>query len=283
MSILTTKFGRVGGIVRSNNPLDDDQIMRAAPSVFAESAHESRSSRYAYIPTINVVNGLRKEGFQPFFACQAGTRVEGKHEFTKHMLRFRHAHQINGAEANEIILINSHDGTSSYQMLAGCFRFVCQNGLICGDTVDDIRVKHSGKIIDNVIEGAFSVLDQFERVDAAKETMKQIELRPDFQHAFTRAALTLKYDDEESAPIEADQLNLSRRFDDRGSDLWKTFNRVQENIIRGGITGKRVNGRRRSSREVKGVSESVRLNRALWTLAESMAGILTGNSFQHAA
>ena len=25
-------------------------------------------------------------------------------------------------EANEIILINSHDGASSYQMLAGCFR-----------------------------------------------------------------------------------------------------------------------------------------------------------------
>ncbi|OZA36388.1 MAG: F plasmid protein 32-like protein (CMGI-2), partial [Hydrogenophilales bacterium 17-64-34] len=29
------------------------------------------------------------------------------------MLRLRHAAQINGAEANEIILLNSHDGTSS--------------------------------------------------------------------------------------------------------------------------------------------------------------------------
>jgi hypothetical protein len=38
------------------------------------------------------------------------------------MLRLRHASQINGAEANEIILLNSHDGTSSYQMLAGQFR-----------------------------------------------------------------------------------------------------------------------------------------------------------------
>ncbi|EER8463752.1 DUF945 domain-containing protein, partial [Escherichia coli] len=26
------------------------------------------------------------------------------------------------------ILLNSHDGTSSYQMLPGYFRFVCQNG-----------------------------------------------------------------------------------------------------------------------------------------------------------
>lgn len=44
-----------------------------------------------------------------------------------------------GAEANEIILLNSHDGTSSYQMLAGMLRFVCKNGLVCGDAVADVR------------------------------------------------------------------------------------------------------------------------------------------------
>src|SRR3546814_3036217 len=60
------------------------------------------------------------------------------------MIRLRHASQINGREANEIILLNSHDGTSSYQMLAGMFRFVCQNGLVCGDTVADVRVPHKG-------------------------------------------------------------------------------------------------------------------------------------------
>ena len=49
-------------------------------------------------------------------------RREDRRDFTKHMIRLRHASQINGAEANEIILLNSHDGTSSYQMLAGQFR-----------------------------------------------------------------------------------------------------------------------------------------------------------------
>jgi hypothetical protein len=56
------------------------------------------------------------------------------------MIRLRHASQINGSEANEIILLNSHDGMSSYQMLAGMFRFVCQNGLVCGDAIADVRV-----------------------------------------------------------------------------------------------------------------------------------------------
>ena len=60
---------------------------------------------------------------------QTRVRNEDRRDFTKHMIRLRHAGQINArGEANEIILLNSHDGTSSYQMLAGMFRFVCSNG-----------------------------------------------------------------------------------------------------------------------------------------------------------
>ena len=80
-----------------------------------------------YIPTIDVLRGLRKEGFEPFMVAQGQSRVEGKAEFTKHLIRMRHVRDESGhvsakPEANEIILINSHDGASSYQMLAGVFR-----------------------------------------------------------------------------------------------------------------------------------------------------------------
>jgi len=54
-------------------------------------------------------------------------------------------------------------------------------------------------------------------------------------------------------------------------DLWTTFNTVQENLIRGGLRGRTAKGNRTSTRAVKGVSENVRLNKALWTLAEKMA------------
>ena len=68
--------------------------------------------------TGDVLAGLQKEGFEPFMVCQSRTRIEDRREHTKHMVRLRHASQIVTNEANEIILINSHDGTSSYQMLA---------------------------------------------------------------------------------------------------------------------------------------------------------------------
>ncbi|MGF6920513.1 hypothetical protein OKW41_005881 [Paraburkholderia sp. UCT70] len=154
---LASSFHYGAPMLRADSPLSDDQIRRVAPSIFAHGKHESRSERYTYIPTIDVLRGLRNEGFQPFMICQTRVRDEGKREFTKHMLRLRHADQITGEEADEIVLLNSHDGTSSYQMLAGTFRFVCQNGMVAGENIADIRVPHKGNVIQNVINGAFDV------------------------------------------------------------------------------------------------------------------------------
>jgi hypothetical protein len=120
---LSTRFARTTRVLRGDSPLSEDQMRAAAPSVFAEGKHASRSERYTYIPTIEVLRGLRKEGFEPFMVAQGASRTPGKAEFTKHMIRMRHAGQVQARpEANEIILINSHDGASSYQMLAGLFR-----------------------------------------------------------------------------------------------------------------------------------------------------------------
>ena len=110
---LASRFANHSHALRSEPPLSDDQIRRVAPSIFADAPHESRSERYAYIPTATVLTELRKEGFQPFMVCQTRVRNEGRREHTKHLMRLRHASQINGAEANEIVLLNSHDVCAS--------------------------------------------------------------------------------------------------------------------------------------------------------------------------
>lgn len=271
---LSSRFGRHSPALRSDRPLSDDEIARVAPSIFAAQAHESRSERYTYIPTIDVLNGLRNEGFEPFMVAQTRVRNEDKREYTKHMIRLRHADQINGREANEIILLNSHDGTSSYQMLAGMFRFVCMNGMVCGELESDIRVPHKGDVVGQVIEGAFTVLDSFEKVAEQRETMQSLLLREGEQQAFARAALALKYDNDE-APITEDQVLMPRRWEDRRDDLWTTFNRVQENMLKGGLRGRGRNGRTTTTRAVNGIDQNVKLNRALWVLAEEMRRLKT--------
>jgi hypothetical protein len=267
---LASRFASRSPSLRSDYPLSDDQIRRVAPSIFADAPHESRSERYAYIPTAAVLAELRKEGFQPFMVPDPrARRRQARH--TKHMLRLRHASQINGAEANEIVLLNSHDGTSSYQMLAGMFRFVCSNGLVCGDTVADVRVPHKGDVAGHVIEGAYEVLRGFDRVKESRDAMRAITLDEGESEVFARAALALKYDDpDKPAPITESQILMPRRFDDRRPDLWSVFNRTQENLTKGGLHGRSANGRRQQTRPVQGIDSDVRLNRALWLLADGL-------------
>lgn len=270
--MLASRFASRSPVLRSDSPLSDDQIHRVAPSIFAEAPHESRSQRYAYIPTATVLTELRKEGFQPFMVTQTRTRHEDRRDYTKHMIRLRHASQINArGEANEIILLNSHDGTSSYQMLAGMFRFVCSNGLVCGDTVADVRVPHKGDVAGQVIEGAYQVLHGFDRALESRESMQAITLDEGEAEVFARAALSLKYDDpDKPAPITESQILMPRRFDDRRPDLWMTFNRTQENLTKGGLSGRSANGRRQQTRPVQGIDSDIRLNRALWLLADGL-------------
>ncbi|SEB25426.1 DUF932 domain-containing protein [Variovorax sp. YR216] len=268
---LASRFGRNSHSYRSPSPLSDEQLRKVAPSIFAEAAHGSRSERYTYIPTSHVLAGLRKEGFEPFMVCQTRVRDEEKRAFTKHMLRLRHASQIDDAEANEIILLNSHDGTSCYQMLAGMFRFACSNGLVCGTQIADVRVRHKGEIVDNVIEGAFEVLDGFDLVREKREQMRAVTLEPVEAEIFARCALALKYDaPAKPAPITEAQILAPRRIADVKSDLWTTFNRVQENFVKGGLSARTSNGRRQSTRAVQGIDQNIRVNRALWLLAEEM-------------
>ncbi|HCF6874128.1 TPA: DUF945 domain-containing protein [Pseudomonas aeruginosa] len=269
---LASRFSYRSPVLRSASPLSDEQISAVAPSIFADAPHESRSERYSYIPTATVLQELRGEGFEPFMVCQTRVRRDDRRDFTKHMIRLRHASQIDArGEANEIILLNSHDGTSSYQMLAGMFRFVCQNGLVCGDTVADVRVPHKGDVAAQVIEGAYEVLHGFEQAQASREAMRAVTLDGGEAEVFARAALALKYDDpDKPAPITESQVLAARRLDDGRADLWSVFNRTQENLIRGGLLGRGGNGRRQRTRPVQGIDQDLRLNRALWLLADGL-------------
>jgi hypothetical protein len=254
---------------RSESPITREQFARYAPSVLATEAHESRSERYTFIPTIDILRGMWKEGFAPYEVRQTRTRDVSKREFTKHLVRLRHRSLLRSdAEVPEIILINSHDGAGSYQLMAGYFRFVCSNGLIAGDVSTDMRVRHSGNVVDNVIEGSFEVLKNVQELDNKRDDMKGLILTRPEQQLLAQQAIALRWD--EKAPITVDRALQLQRHDDAKPTLWNTFNTLQENLVKGGQPGRAATGRRLTTRPVSGVSENVKLNRALWQLAEGM-------------
>jgi len=235
-------------------PMTNEQISRLAPSVFAAGAHESRSSRYTYIPTSEVVDGMRANGFLPVFARQGKSRIEGKAAFTKHLIRFRQEGGVvskAGDTFPEVILLNSHDGTSTYQLMAGLFRVQCMNGMYCSEaTFGTLKVPHKGDVVSKVIEGSFEVLEDSKRGLAQAEGWAGITLPRDAQVALAESARVLRFGDGEgnvATAIKAEQLLTARRYDDQGGSLWLTHNRIQENAIKGGLTamGRDANGQPR--------------------------------------
>ena len=286
MKLCTSVYGKS---IRSKTPLSNGEIFRVAPSVFAKCAHESRSSRYTFIPTIRILEGLRKEGFMPFYAVQSNSRDNSKHGFAKHMLRFRNEGSIEAEEANEVILINSSDGSTGAQAMAGAVRFACNNSIVYGSGITDIRVRHTGNIVDDVIEGVYEVVKDFDHMDSIREEMKLITLDTLDQLNLAQASAKMKWgNDKATHPIESDKLLKINRNADCRDDLWTVFNRVQENLIKGGVPGVRVdangNRKRTTTRAVNGIAESIKLNKNLWTIAEAMAELKTGHKLlAHAA
>ncbi|EBX7331779.1 DUF945 domain-containing protein [Salmonella enterica subsp. enterica serovar Sandiego] len=270
---LASRFGRINQI-RRDRPLTREELMQYTPSVFGEDKHASRSDRYSYIPTITLLENLRREGFEPFFACQSRVRDPGKREHTKHLLRLRRAGQITGQQVPEIIILNSHDGSSSYQLLPGYFRQVCTNSLVCGQSLGEIRVPHRGDIVGKVIEGAYEVLSVFDRVEEKREAMQSLQLPPPAQQALAKAALTYRFG-EEHQPVTTAQVLTPRRREDYGQDLWTVWNTLQENLLKGGLPGHTVQGKRTHTRAVNGIDGDVKLNRALWVMAEQMQQALS--------
>lgn len=67
---LASQFSRSVTMFRSHLPLSDERMREVAPSIFAQDKHASRSERYTYIPTIEVLRGLRQEGFFPFMGAR---------------------------------------------------------------------------------------------------------------------------------------------------------------------------------------------------------------------
>jgi hypothetical protein len=246
-------------------------MRRRVPAAFADRQFEKTGSNYVFISTQELVEALRDVGFHPTDARQRWSRGD-RLGYARHMIRFRASESLRIVDCTpEVILINSHDATSAYQLRGGLYRFVCCNGLIISlADFGVVHVPHRGNVVAGVVDGARQIMDQLNGIGPIIEQMARTELDQQAREAFAQRALELRYQHQEHFPYDASRLLESRRESDQGDSLWCVYNRVQENVICGGIQGKSVTGRRMSSRRITAIQEDVRLNVALWHEAMSL-------------
>jgi hypothetical protein len=251
--------------------LSMDDLHRQSPAVFAGNASACTKPTYRFINTAHVLQALLEAGFQPSAAQQTRTRSGSDPTYARHMIRLRRSREsLTLVDCiPEICLINAHDGTSAYQLLAGLYRPLCTNGLLCrmGDFAV-IRIPHRSTVIADVVAGALQITAQFEQIGSLVTAMATRILNDSEQMAFAQTAFAIRYAKVETRPAFSPEKMLeARRAADMAPTLWHAFNRLQESALTGGVSYRSRSERLVRTRRIRNIREDVRINTALWQAA----------------
>ncbi len=234
------------------------------------------SSKYLFIPTTQALEVLADHGWMPIEARQARTRIEENNGYQKHVIRLMNdrfnKELMVGDTIPQLMLTNSHSGTSAFELSAALLRKICMNGLCVSDkTLDSIKIRHMGYQDQSMSLACESIVKALPNVLTEIEQFKAITLEQPEKEAFAKAAIEMRFDGD-TYTVEPKQVLSIRRYQDReDNSLWTTYNVLQENLIKGGIRQQRKDGTRIRSRQVKNIDQDTKINRALWTLQKEMA------------
>jgi hypothetical protein len=252
--------------------LTADALRARVPAIYAPGAHERTSSSYTFVSTERVLDALGSVGFVPVEARQAARARSPMH--ARHLIRFRRRCETVALRDSvpELLLLNSHDGTSAYQLRVGLFRVLCTNGLVVSMGIFPVwRVMHRGDVLQDVVCAALRISERFEQLAAAVERMEHTMLDAGQRLELAAHALALRFPNDAAGAMQPSQVLVARRAQDVGNDLWRTFNVVQENILRGGLVRRSASNRLTRTRGIRAIREDVRLNSALWEMAIARA------------
>jgi hypothetical protein len=252
----------------------------------AIATHEAPcvSDRYNFISSREIADEFAKNDWHLVGASEVKCRKPERRGFQKHLMRFAHASQldISSKERVETLVVNSHDGANSLQIGAGVFRFICSNGLVVADsTVATLRLSHVGLQMDRVLDASHSILSAASNVRESIDAWKQTPISEDDAMHLAEQGIKLRWGNDltpDLYPVAPITLLQRQRLDDMPTDLWTTFNVVQENLIRGGIRDSqaRINPRSNVSkffgrvRSLKALDANLSINRGLWEVASAI-------------
>lgn len=220
------------------------------------------SKKYSVISTENLTKMIvEKTGFNVATYQEHGTRKAENVGKTKHLIRFRAPQAALDGVVPEIVMLNSYNKGSAFKLYVGFFRIACLNGLIAGDTINGFSQAHYNFNYDNLLGFLDSLPGTIEKGIDQVLTMKKT---PSGQWVYDMAKEALEISRPSFLENTSEELvkrtlvhmvERPRRMEDRGTDAFTAYNRVQERIIRG-LPG--------VFRKISSPSVQVKVNRFMW-------------------
>ena len=206
------------------------EILNGYESIVQTRKHIKSSERYETVETAKIVEVLETKGFQVYQASQSNVRKQSNVGFQKHMVWLTYESLRTAEGAPSIVIMNSHNRSSSLKFHIGYVRWACSNSLV-GGADDSIAIRHSENWKDKANDFLSSYTDKVAKMNEEHQYMSMRTLTPIQLRTFLKEAIALRYDIKDI--LDVNELNLVRRVEDRGNDMYKTFNRIQEALLGG--------------------------------------------------
>lgn len=267
----------------AENFLTDEQLMAKCPAAFKETpTNPGVSSRYVQANTLTVINDLRKLGWFPVDAKQCRAKKNSSGIRSYHMISFQNPDVYIKKELNDggefieayprIILTNSHDGFNSFKFMLGIFRLICSNGLVVGDEMINMPIKHINYDFETLRDVVKTAVESVPNIVMRMNEMKKIVLNEDEKKELAIAVVKIRKNIPEEEKFELDEETIMdilepNRHEDKSDDLWTVFNVCQEKMTKGGFFATVSNNKSRKQRGITSIKRDVDCNQKLWLVA----------------
>ena len=265
--------------------MDKEQLRELCPLAFAEApTNPDVSGKYLFVNTETIVDDLDKLGWKPVQAAQRKSRGNGT-IFSKHMVAFQNPDiKIKGEGGDDsfprIIMTNSHDGMQAFKFSVGIFRLVCSNGLVVADEqFSEFKIKHKGYTFGELREVVNQAVEDLPNKVQVLNDMKNRTLTQDEKNKLALDAMLIRANitpgSEKANEFNYDEETIEdildpKREEDKGDDLWRVFNVIQEKITQGDFHAALTGAKVRKVRKIKSFEKDLKVNKELFKLATNL-------------
>lgn len=198
--------------------------------------HSERSDRYHHVTTKTIGDIFQSQGFDLVKYGESKTKSLENRAHSKHLALFRYRDDsLNiGDSRPQIIIQNDGLGLRSLRINLGLYRLVCANGLVIGNDLFKIALKHDKNIESNLETAIPKLLSQTPVLNETYKQFKGLILDESSQRDLAQSAFEIQTKNSSFKVLSVDlnQYLKPRRWADADQDAWSVFNRIQENVFR---------------------------------------------------
>ena len=212
------------------------KLIQLPDSVIQTQRHAEVSDKYVGVNTESIVTTLEDRGFSVYSAKQSNVRKEENRGFQKHMVWMKFDELETAEGVPSIVIMNSHNRSSSLKLHVGYIRWACSNQLVGGSNISSISLRHSQNWQDKAEHFLSNYMEEVAKMDRTFSRMRNQYMSSTMIQDFSYRAAGLRYN--QKLVLDTNELSLVTRSEDVGNNLYVVYNRIQEALMKGSFKRK---------------------------------------------